>query len=550
MAAAGAGHTHCIEYLGVGASVSARNLSEAAAANGRLNVLRWLDDIRCAWKSARVVLCAAAGGHHGCLDYALVKGCPASTQAVEAAAAKGHAESMRRLLAPDNDRSDTVDKSDSAVATAAARGGHLDCLIYAHESGWAWSRRTTTAAAKAGRIECLAYAHENGCVWSTRTARAAAKRGHLDCLRYAHEKGCACDSHTVDCAVRGGHAACLDYLLGVAVPGGADAETWWLAAACGRVACLDVLRVHAAGRNRAEYVCEAAIAAGHHDVLLWMIANLNYRAIDKEHRAARLGRLECLRVVAAVGPQQGDASIAAAASGGHTECIKYLRDKGFPMDARACEAAAGGGHLECLTFLREVLGCAWDERACIAAAAAGRVDCLAYLHRNGCPWAHDTVSAAIKRGRVACLTYALDNECVHDAYAAAVEAIDRGRTSCLDALCRAGAPLDQHLLAKCIRSGQSGLIKVLARHGCPRGALTCHDARDCEDARVLCTLYKLGFPWGPSRRIMGRSEDAVSRLANPCAMPKPRKEGARRRRAGKANRRGSPGGMLTIALVL
>lgn len=547
VAAAGAGHVRCMEYLGLDASCSARKLADAAAANGRLNVLRWLDDMRCAWKSERVVVRAAARGHRDCLDYALAKRCPVTTQAVKAAAANGHVESMRRLLVPENSRAKGVNRSDSAVASAAARAGHLDCLAWLHTHGWAWSWRTTRAAAKGGHLDCLVYAHENGCSLLARTAWAAAKRGHLDCLVYAIESGCTPDSYTVDAAVRGGHAACVDYLLGIA-PNSADAETWWLAAEWGSVACLDVLRVRTAVLDRIELerVCGAAIEGGHHDVLLWMVANMDYHAIDREHAAARLGHLECLRVVAAAGPQHDDTSVVAAARGGHIECIKYLRDKGFPVDGRACEAAAGCGRLKCLVFLREALGCTWDERACIAAAATDRTDCLAYLHRNGCPWAHDTVSAAIKGRRAACLTYVLDNECPHDAYAAAVEAINVGRPSHLDALCRAGAPLDEHLLAKCIRSGKAGFVEVLARHKCPRGALTCRDAEDCEDARVLCVLYKLGFPWGPSRKIMGRSEDAVSRLVNPCGASKPRKKG--QRLGAKAKRGQSPGGILTIAL--
>lgn len=557
VAAAGAGHVRCIEYLGVDTSCSARKLADAAAANGRLNVLCWLDDRRCAWKSERVVVCVASHGHHDCLDYALAKRCPVTTKAVEAAAANGHVELMRRLTAPENSRAKCVDRSDRAVASAAARAGHLDCLVWAHTHGWAWSWQTTTAAAKGGHLDCLVYAHKNGCSLSARTAWAAAKRGHLDCLVYAIDNGCMYDLYAADIAVgyaigyavRGGHVACVDYLLGVA-PDSADTDTWRKAAMWGSVPCLDVLRMRTAALDRIqlERVCEAAIKGGHHDVLLWMVANMNYRAIDKEHTAARLGHLECLRIVTATGPHQDDASVVAAARGGHIECIEYLHDKGFPVDARACEAAAGCGHLACLVFLREALGCPWDERACIAAAAMNRIDCLAYLHRNGCPWAHGTVSAAIKGRRAACLTYALDNGCLHDAYAAAVEAIDFGRQSHLDALCRAGASLDEHLLAKCIRSGKVGSVEVLARHGCPRGALTCRDAEDCADTRTLCALYKLGFPWGPSRKIMGRNEDAVSRLVNPRAASKPRKKG--QRRGNKAKRGQSPGGMLTSALAL
>ena len=82
------------------------------------------------------------------------------------------------------------------MCAAAAEGGHLECLKYAHENGSPWNERTCVAAAECGRLECLKYLHENGCEWHEDACAAAADgdtapaEGHLECLKYAHENGC------------------------------------------------------------------------------------------------------------------------------------------------------------------------------------------------------------------------------------------------------------------------------------------------------------------------------------------------------------------------
>ena len=49
--------------------------------------------------------------------------------------------------------------------TAAARGGHLECLKYLHENGCPWDEETCGRAAAFGHLECLKYLYENGCPW-------------------------------------------------------------------------------------------------------------------------------------------------------------------------------------------------------------------------------------------------------------------------------------------------------------------------------------------------------------------------------------------------
>ena len=63
---------------------------------------------------------------------------------------------------------------DSCTTQAAARGGHLDYLKYAHENGCPWDAWTCSVAADDGHLDCLTYAHENGCPWDTDTCHNAA----------------------------------------------------------------------------------------------------------------------------------------------------------------------------------------------------------------------------------------------------------------------------------------------------------------------------------------------------------------------------------------
>nr|UDO47312.1 ankyrin repeat [Pandoravirus massiliensis] len=517
-----------------------------------MNHMSWL------WMSDRVVTFAAAGGHLDCLDYALASGCMVPIEALAEAARNGHAEVMRRIYASRNRQRYGMNWSSLRVQVAAAASGHLDCLKCAlsHES--TGNPSVAVAAAKGGHLECLAYAFQSGCALSTlsnRVTDAAARNGHLACLAFGHINGCLCDIYTADVAARGGHAECLDYLLGTAkCP--TDSQTWVAAVTKGNIACLEVMSAHnaAPSRDTRHAMCSAAVEYGHAHVLSWIIGQLG-DFVDKSHLAARLGRLNCLRVVAAAGPTSiDDDSIAAAAAGGHIECIDFLCAAGFPMDERACASAAKGGHLKCLSYLRRTLKCPWDEGACIQAVWGGHLDCLIYLHENGSPWAHATVVAAIRAGRVDCLTYALDRGCPHDAYAACVEAIKCNEAQCLDALCGAGAPLDQHLLAKAIHSGDTKLVGVLVRRQCPRGGVTCHEAEYCSRPRMLCLLYKSGLPWGPSRKIAGHTQKSVrAMITQPAPFVRPSekrtKNAERGRTKGKAKKKACEG-MMTASIAL
>ncbi len=97
----------------------------------------------------------------------------------------------------------------------AARGGHLECLRYAHEHGAPWDVRGLACcfAAIEDRLECMAYAHEHGAPWPERACTFAAARGHLECLRYAHQHGAPWGARVLVFAIAYEQEACIRYAL-------------------------------------------------------------------------------------------------------------------------------------------------------------------------------------------------------------------------------------------------------------------------------------------------------------------------------------------------
>jgi hypothetical protein len=107
------------------------------------------------------------------------------------------------------------------ICEIAARIGHLELLIFAHENGCPWEyyyyrllidRSICEISAKNGHLDCLKYLHKNSCPWDKWTCAHAAFKGHLECLKYAHEQGCPWDRNTCAYAAQNGHLECLKYI--------------------------------------------------------------------------------------------------------------------------------------------------------------------------------------------------------------------------------------------------------------------------------------------------------------------------------------------------
>jgi hypothetical protein len=135
---------------------------EAAARSGDVDELKRLYHQNGYRMSYRVLVAAAEGNSHSCLDFALANG--------------------SRFM-------DALHFFDLAT-TAASRFGHLDMLKRLHSLGCPWDATTTVAAAANGHLECLKYAIKKGCRLTNQAALVSAKNQHLNCYRFLLEMGC------------------------------------------------------------------------------------------------------------------------------------------------------------------------------------------------------------------------------------------------------------------------------------------------------------------------------------------------------------------------
>eukprot|EP00891_Asterochloris_glomerata_P004079 jgi/Astpho2/4079/fgenesh1_pm.00063_%23_32_t len=79
------------------------------------------------------------------------------------------------------------------ICYAAATGGHLEVLQWLLEQGWDWhgdfDEDISEAVARKGHLAVLRCLQHHGCAWDWRTCKAAATGGHLAVLQYAHQNG-------------------------------------------------------------------------------------------------------------------------------------------------------------------------------------------------------------------------------------------------------------------------------------------------------------------------------------------------------------------------
>ncbi|KAE9032428.1 hypothetical protein PR003_g4817 [Phytophthora rubi] len=154
-----------------------------AAANGHLNVVRWLHENR-------------------------MEGCTVS--AMDLAATNGHLAVVQWLH---NNRNEgcTTDAIDDA-----ARGGHLDVIkwLHAHRTEGCTAIAMNNAAA-AGSLEVVKWLHENRSEGCTAAAMdGAAAYGKLDIVKWLHRnRSEGCTERAMDSAAHGGHLHALRWLF-------------------------------------------------------------------------------------------------------------------------------------------------------------------------------------------------------------------------------------------------------------------------------------------------------------------------------------------------
>ena len=149
--------------------------------------------------------------------------------------------------------------SNRDICENAAKNGHLDCLIYAHEHGYPWRSSICDIIAKNGHLDCLKYVHSQKCPWDKITCESAAFGGHLDCLQYLHEKGCPWDEYTCSEAANNGYLDCLKYAHENLCPWNGD--TCLYAAKHGHLECLKYLHENVCPWD--EFMCSVTAECGH-----------------------------------------------------------------------------------------------------------------------------------------------------------------------------------------------------------------------------------------------------------------------------------------------
>lgn len=160
-------------------------------------------------------------GHLPCLKYAMEHGCPYCDNILWHAILYGQVEAvsyLRQRGVPWPDLSyihmglnDDTDPENIARALIhayklgcppaggtcifAAEYGFYDLMVCAHQHGCSWDTYCTREAARGNHLQCLMYLHEHGCPWDEETTKFALEYhtyfpGKYDCLNYAMEHGC------------------------------------------------------------------------------------------------------------------------------------------------------------------------------------------------------------------------------------------------------------------------------------------------------------------------------------------------------------------------
>lgn len=309
--AAAAGHVDCLVYARNRQHVWDTTTCALAARYGHVDVLRFLSENGCpqtdqvstylndlykdavATSNHELVMMAVASGNIDCVEYlSKSRAIPLSSALFKVAAESGHVHTMRYGV-----EQGLATRLAYDACEAAARGGHIQCLVYAREIGCPWGKNLCASAVEGGSIECLAYTHQNGgrlinCMWLD-----AIERGRIEIVRYACENGWAPTRRAMRVAVTSGR--------------------------------VDMVRC----------VCRRGDAAWNADDLCAM--------------AAGSGSLDIVRYLCEIGYGQSKGACTAAARADRPDILAYLHEHGCPWDRPSCLYWARCRGLNCLSYLYE-----------------------------------------------------------------------------------------------------------------------------------------------------------------------------------------------------
>jgi hypothetical protein len=178
----------CLKYLHEKGCPWNEAVCSTIAKIGNLKMLEYAYEHGCPWNE-NTCMNAAANGHLDCLKYAVTLGCKIGFLSCEYAASNGHLECFKYLH-------EHRAYWNSDIFYVCAFNGHLNCFQYANEhifenlNSIQKNEDVCACAAEKGNLNILIYAHENGFPWDRKTVQNAKRNKHMDCLKYALDNGC------------------------------------------------------------------------------------------------------------------------------------------------------------------------------------------------------------------------------------------------------------------------------------------------------------------------------------------------------------------------
>lgn len=229
--AAAEGRIDCLRYLYEHACPWSSIAHDLAAARGHIDCIKYMHEHGCPWDS-HVMYWAISGNRPECVKYLHENGCPDIETPVNVASTRNAVSCLQYLLDCGYTWTDDTMRQTAkyghieciqclrahgcpwtvAAIQWAAASGNIGCVIYMHENGCPWDNSVTNSTAMKGQLACLTYLHEHGCPWNHEASMCAASNGHLNCLRYLHEHGCPCNTFAAWYANERGHTDCVRYL--------------------------------------------------------------------------------------------------------------------------------------------------------------------------------------------------------------------------------------------------------------------------------------------------------------------------------------------------
>ncbi|AJF98065.1 ankyrin repeat protein [Pandoravirus inopinatum] len=371
-----------------------RRAMDAAAANGHLAAVAYLDEKRTEGCTGRAIVDAADGGHFDVvlflLDHRLADCVEGLQRAADAALAHGCTDVAERIWA----RSTMQYSPSAGVFLGAARGGHTAVLLMLRKH-----HRATFDE----HIDSMTFAAvANGHVGAARFCIDHAPQSK-DAVRTRHRTGRIRDA--VEFAAAGGHVQVIgevDSVLYEATESYLDG-IMTAAASNGHLPVIDLVLRRRPYVRLGECVVQAAAAAGHTAILDHLLerphwhgppAGLVRAAIDAAASAGHNHILEWLSRRPDVGPSawRSSSAVDKAFAGGHVSTLRLLRDPAFGRrtgyHSIADERSNNG-----------------DDDGDRDSKGTGR-DCAARSHANGPPEPmHWSWERAARHGHLAAISY-------------------------------------------------------------------------------------------------------------------------------------------------